>query len=106
MPTFWNPGDRMLSRCSWECIHARWTALAGTRKVRLYAKAELADRGPVKGTMVIRPYGYRIWELMQDELDGRFKETGHENAYFPLFIPMSYIEREAEHMKQYIASAG
>jgi prolyl-tRNA synthetase len=65
----------------------------------LVLKAELADRGPVKGTMVIRPYGYRIWELLQAEIDRRFKDTGHVNAYFPLFIPMSYLEREAEHVE-------
>ena len=65
----------------------------------LVFKAELADRGPAKGTMVIRPYGYRIWELLQQQLDQRFKDTGHENAYFPLFIPMSYLQREAEHVE-------
>jgi prolyl-tRNA synthetase len=65
----------------------------------LVFKAELADRGPAKGTMVIRPYGYRIWELLQAELDRRFKETGHENAYFPLFIPESFLQREAEHVE-------
>ncbi len=62
-------------------------------------KAELADRGPVRGTMVIRPYGYRIWELLQHELDSRIKATGHENAYFPLFIPEEYLKREAEHVE-------
>lgn len=65
----------------------------------LVFKAELADRGPAKGTMVIRPYGYRIWELLQAQLDQRFKDTGHENAYFPLFIPQSYLQREAEHVE-------
>ena len=65
----------------------------------LVLKAELADRGPVKGTMVIRPYGYRMWELLQVELDRMFKDTGHENAYFPLFIPESYLRREAEHVE-------
>lgn len=65
----------------------------------LVIKAELVDRGPVKGTMVIRPYGYRIWELLQAELDRRIKETGHENAYFPLLIPESYLQREAEHVE-------
>src|SRR5579864_3893776 len=65
----------------------------------LVLKAELADRAPVKGAMIIRPYGYRIWELLQAELDRRFKETGHVNAYFPLFIPMSYLAREAEHVE-------
>jgi prolyl-tRNA synthetase len=65
----------------------------------LVIKAQLAERGPVKGTMVIRPYGYRMWELLQAELDQRIKDTGHENAYFPLFIPESYIKREAEHVE-------
>lgn len=62
-------------------------------------KSALVDRGPAKGTMVIRPYGYRIWELLQAELDRRIKETGHENAYFPLLIPQSYLEREADHVE-------
>ncbi|MFD6452050.1 proline--tRNA ligase [Nocardia sp. NPDC055165] len=62
-------------------------------------KAALVDRGPAKGTMVIRPYGYRIWELLQAELDRRIKQTGHENAYFPLLIPQSYLEREADHVE-------
>ncbi|MEP7055152.1 MAG: proline--tRNA ligase [Actinomycetota bacterium] len=65
----------------------------------LVLRAELADRGPVKGTMVIRPYGYRIWELLQAELDARIKATGHQNAYFPLLIPQSYLHREAEHVE-------
>ena len=62
-------------------------------------KAALVERGPAKGTMVIRPYGYRIWELLQAELDRRIKQTGHENAYFPLFIPESFLKREAEHVE-------
>ena len=62
-------------------------------------RAELADRWPVRGSMVIRPYGYRIWELLQADLDGRIKATGHQNAYFPLLIPQSFIEREAEHIE-------
>ncbi|TVR64367.1 MAG: proline--tRNA ligase [Gemmatimonadales bacterium] len=61
-------------------------------------RAELADHSPVRGSMVIRPWGYGIWERMQRALDDRFKETGHENAYFPLLIPMSFIEREKEHV--------
>ena len=65
----------------------------------LVTKAQLVERGPAKGTMVIRPYGYRIWELIQAELDRRIKDTGHENAYFPLFIPESYFKREAEHVE-------
>jgi prolyl-tRNA synthetase len=62
-------------------------------------RAELADYSPVKGCMVIRPYGYAIWELIQQLLDRRFKDTGHVNAYFPLFIPESLIMREAEHVE-------
>ena len=65
----------------------------------LVFKAELVDRGPVRGTMVIRPYGYRIWELLQADMDRRIKETGHVNAYFPLLIPQSYLQREAEHVE-------
>ncbi len=63
------------------------------------AKAELAENGPARGTMVIRPYGYAIWERMQRELDDRIKATGARNAYFPLFIPMGYLQREAEHVE-------
>src|SRR5512135_3495975 len=62
-------------------------------------KAELADYSPVKGCMVIRPYGYTLWENIQAALDRRFKETGHVNAYFPLFIPMSFLQKEAEHVQ-------
>ncbi len=62
-------------------------------------KAELADYGPVKGTMVIKPYGFAIWELVKDEFDKKFKETGHQNAYFPLFIPKSFLAREADHVE-------
>jgi prolyl-tRNA synthetase len=62
-------------------------------------RAELADYSPVKGCMVIRPYGYAIWELMQRLLDARFKATGHVNAYFPLFIPESLLMREKEHVE-------
>lgn len=65
----------------------------------LVIAAGLVDRGPAKGTMVIRPYGYRIWELLQAELDRRIKETGHENAYFPLLIPQGHLEREADHVE-------
>ncbi|MFV2010252.1 MULTISPECIES: proline--tRNA ligase [unclassified Micromonospora] len=65
----------------------------------LIAKAQLADNGPVRGTMVIRPAGYAIWERMQSEMDNRIKAAGAENAYFPLFIPESYLRREAEHVE-------
>ncbi len=63
------------------------------------AKAELADNGPVRGTMVMRPYGYALWERIQAEMDLRIKAAGAENAYFPLFIPESYMKREAEHVE-------
>ena len=62
-------------------------------------QAQLADYSPVKGTIVIRPYGYSLWEGVQAYLDKKFKETGHENAYFPLFIPNSFIKKEAEHVE-------
>lgn len=62
-------------------------------------KTSLADYGPTKGSMVIRPYGYAIWENIQRELDARFKATGHKNAYFPLLIPMSLLQKEAEHVE-------
>lgn len=62
-------------------------------------KAQLADYGPVKGTMVIRPYGFAIWENVQKILDGMFKKGGVQNAYFPIFIPMSFLQREKEHVE-------
>src|SRR5215210_4159918 len=63
------------------------------------AKAELAETGPVRGTMVIRQYATALWELMTAEVDRRIKAAGAENAYFPLFIPESYLRREAEHVE-------
>ena len=63
------------------------------------ARAQLADYSPVRGCMVIRPNGYAIWEQMQRALDQMFKDTGHQNAYFPLFIPQSFLSREAEHVE-------
>ncbi len=65
----------------------------------LVLKSGLAENSAVRGCMVIKPYGYAIWEKMKDELDRMFKETGHENAYFPLFIPKSFFSREAEHVE-------
>lgn len=62
-------------------------------------KTDMMDYSGVTGCMVIKPYGYRVWELMQQQLDARFKETGHENAYFPLFIPESLLTKEAEHVE-------
>lgn len=64
----------------------------------LVGKADLAENSGVRGCMVIKPYGYAIWESMQAELDKKFKETGHQNAYFPLFIPKSYFSKEASHV--------
>ncbi|MFT4752494.1 MAG: prolyl-tRNA synthetase [Salibacteraceae bacterium] len=65
----------------------------------LVVKADLAENSDVRGSMVIKPYGYAIWEKMQAQLDKMFKETGHENAYFPLFIPKSYLSKEAAHVE-------
>lgn len=67
--------------------------------IDIILKAELADYSPVRGCMVIRPYGYEIWENIQCLLDKRFKDTGHKNAYFPIFIPESLIQKEAEHVE-------
>src|SRR5271167_2531496 len=61
--------------------------------------ADLAENSPVRGCMVIKPWGYGIWEKMQQQLDARIKRTGHQNAYFPLFIPLSFLEKEAAHVE-------
>ncbi|MBO9367769.1 MAG: proline--tRNA ligase [Chloroflexi bacterium] len=66
---------------------------------QLVLRAELADYAPVRGCMVVRPYGWALWENIQQALDRRFKETGHVNAAFPLFIPMSFLEKEKEHVE-------
>ncbi len=66
---------------------------------QIVLRAELADYAPVRGCMVVRPYGWALWENMQQALDKRFKETGHVNAAFPLFIPMSFLEKEKEHVE-------
>ena len=63
------------------------------------AAGELVDKSPVRGCMVIKPHGYGIWESIQSDLDARFKATGHVNAYFPLFIPESFLSKEAEHVE-------
>lgn len=75
--------------------------------------ADLAESSPVRGCMVIKPWGYALWENIQRDLDQRFKDTGHVNAYFPLFIPMSFLEKEshgatctAEHGARDLASVG
>ena len=65
----------------------------------LLTKAQLAENGPARGTMVVRPNGYAVWERMQAELDRRIKVAGARNAYFPLLVPMSFFEREAQHVE-------
>ncbi len=67
--------------------------------VEVVKRAELAENGPAKGSMIIRPHGYAIWELLQRALDDRFKATGHQNLYFPLLIPMSLLQQEADHVE-------
>ncbi len=62
-------------------------------------RADLADHSPVRGCIIVKPYGYELWDNIKNALDRRFKATGHQNAYFPLFIPKSYLEREAEHVE-------
>lgn len=62
-------------------------------------RADLADQSPVRGCIIVKPYGYELWENLKSALDKRFKATGHQNAYFPLFIPESYLKREAEHVE-------
>ena len=65
----------------------------------LVKKADLAENSPVRGCMIIKPYGFAIWEKMQATLDKMFKDTGHSNAYFPIFIPKSYLSKEADHVE-------
>ena len=62
-------------------------------------KADLVEYSGVKGCMIIRPYGYALWEFIQKELDRRFKETGHENVYMPMFIPESLLQKEKDHVE-------
>lgn len=71
--------------------------------VDVIRKADMVDYAPMKGFMVIKPYGYRIWEFIQQALDRRFRETGHENAYFPLLIPESLLLKEAQHIEGFSA---
>jgi len=70
----------------------------------LVVKADLAENSVVRGCMTIKPYGYAIWEKIQAELDSKFKETGHENAYFPLFVPKSLFEAEEKMQKVLLKS--
>ena len=71
----------------------------------LVVKADLAENSAVRGCMIIKPYGYAIWEKMQSQLDKMFKDTGHENAYFPLFVPKSLFEAEEKMQKVLLKSA-
>lgn len=71
----------------------------------LVEQAQLAQTSAVRGCMVIKPYGYAIWENMQKTLDGMFKVTGHQNAYFPLFIPKSFLSKEAKHVDGFAKEA-
>jgi prolyl-tRNA synthetase len=66
---------------------------------QVIAGADLAESSPVRGCMIIRPWGYALWENMQRALDDMFKATGHQNAYFPLFIPLSFFQKEAAHVE-------
>jgi len=86
--------------------HTRKAAIQPTRSEdypkwyqQVIKAADLAEHSPVRGCMIIKPWGYAIWENMQQILDKRFKETGHQNAYFPLFIPLSYLQKEAKHIE-------
>ena len=85
---------------------AKKTAITPTRNEdfsewyqQIIKAADMAENSPVRGCMVIKPWGFAIWENMQCYLDRRIKETGHQNAYFPLFIPVSFLEKEAAHVE-------
>src|SRR3954462_3077772 len=97
--------DHLRIHFSQQSIMAK-TAITPTRQEnypewyqQVIKAADLAEISPVRGCMVIKPWGYAIWENMQRELDRMFKETGHENAYFPLFIPLSFLQKEADHVE-------
>ena len=95
-----------MSRAPTSCLElekCRTADLADAVAIRWYLdvvrEAELADYGPVRGTMVIRPYGYALWEALQRKLDASFAAAGVQNAYFPQLIPMSFLEKEADHVE-------
>ena len=88
-----NKNERFVKKITLKSVDfSRWY-------VEIIQKAELADYAPVKGMMVIRPYGYAVWESIQRLLDDRIKKSGHSNAYFPLFIPESFLQKETEHLE-------
>jgi prolyl-tRNA synthetase len=88
-----NKNERFVKKITLKSVDfSRWY-------VEIIQKAELADYAPVKGMMVIRPYGYAVWERIQRLVDDRIKKSGHSNAYFPLFIPESFLQKEAEHLE-------
>ena len=93
MPGLANPG-----RLAMERIPSKSADLSEWYNAVCY-RAELVSQAPVRGCLVLRPYGFGLWERLQAELDRRFKETGHENAYFPLLIPESLLTKEAEHVE-------
>jgi prolyl-tRNA synthetase len=88
-----NKNERFVKKITLKSVDfSRWY-------VEIIQKAELADYAPVKGMMVIRPYGYAVWERIQRLVDDRIKKSGHSNAYFPLLIPESFLQKEAEHLE-------
>lgn len=88
-----NKNERFVKKITLKSVDfSRWY-------IEIIQKAELADYAPVKGMMVIRPYGYAVWERIQRLVDDRIKKTGHSNAYFPLLIPESFLQKEAEHLE-------
>ena len=93
MPTCANPGGLIMER-----IPSKSADLSEWYQAVCY-RAELVSQAPVRGCLVLRPYGFGLWERLQAELDRRFKDTGHENAYFPLLIPESLLSKEAEHVE-------
>jgi len=101
-PTSHNPGQKNQAQAKGGKDDRRITSRADDYSrwyLDIVKEAQLADHSAVRGCMVIRPYGYAIWERMQRELDDRFKATGHQNAYFPLFIPVSFLSKEAQHVE-------
>ena len=72
----------------------------------LVLKADMAENSAVRGCMVIKPYGYELWENIKNSLDKRIKDTGHKNAYFPLFVPESLLKKEAEHIQGFAQDPG
>ncbi len=105
-PNRYNPSSVFVARSTPEFASMPKNAISPTRHEdypewyqQVVRAGELAEASPVRGCMVIKPHGFALWERMQGILDGMFKATGHRNAYFPLFIPLSYLEQEAKHVE-------